>query len=96
MCSLKSLKSLPAPPITLMQVCLTEKERFTDEVDIEDDGTLSTKRWKKQKNEFDINLMPDMKELRECSDGEQHMKNDVVASNMCGKGRVRPVPSLAW
>ncbi|GJR09793.1 hypothetical protein Tco_0792445 [Tanacetum coccineum] len=67
-----------------------------DEVDIEDDGTLSTKRWKKQKNESNINLMPDMKELRECSDGEQHMKNDVVASNMCGKGRVHPVPSLAW
>ncbi|GJX50225.1 hypothetical protein Tco_0277070 [Tanacetum coccineum] len=66
-----------------------------NEVDIEDDGMLSTKRWKRQKNESDINLVPDMKELPECSDGEQHMKIDVVASNMCGKGRVHQVPSLA-
>nr|GEU49482.1 hypothetical protein [Tanacetum cinerariifolium] len=45
--------------------------RERDEVDIEDDGTLSTKRRKKQNNEYDKNLMPDMKELRECFDGEQ-------------------------
>lgn len=67
-----------------------------DEVDFEDDGTLSTKRWKRLKNESDINLVPDMKELPECSDRKRQMKIDVVASNMCGKGRVHQVPPLAW
>ncbi|GJU03008.1 nuclear factor kappa-B-binding-like protein [Tanacetum coccineum] len=66
-----------------------------EEVDFEDDGMLSTKRWKRQKNESDINLVPDMKELPEFCDGKQHMKIDVVASNMCGKDRVNQVSSLA-
>nr|GEU74026.1 hypothetical protein [Tanacetum cinerariifolium] len=66
-----------------------------DKVDIEDDGTLSTKRWKRQKNESDINLVTDMKVHPEFFDGEQHMKIDIVESNMCGKGRVNQVPSLA-
>nr|GEV61743.1 hypothetical protein [Tanacetum cinerariifolium] len=42
-------------------------------VNIEDDRTLSTKRWKRQKNESDINLVHDMKELPECCDGKQHI-----------------------
>ncbi|GJS83566.1 nuclear factor kappa-B-binding-like protein [Tanacetum coccineum] len=36
-----------------------------DEVDIEGDGMLSTRRWKRQKDESNINLMPEMKELLE-------------------------------
>ncbi|GKD89127.1 nuclear factor kappa-B-binding-like protein [Tanacetum coccineum] len=72
---------------------LLHRER--EEVDFEDDGMLSTKRWKRQKNESDINLVPDMKELPECCDGKQHMKIDVVASNMCVKDRVNQVSSLA-